>query len=482
MAWHGRVRLGLAFAERRLLVAELRLNGRPRVRAVADVAFDSVEQLDDTAAMGKALRQTLKSHNLRARHVMIGLPAKWLMTRVHPVPPADPQALRDMLRLGADRVFTLDAEQLMMDYIPPAQQHGGAASGGAVLMVAVTRKNVQRAIRIAEAAGLRVDGVTSSSAALVAAIDDNAAVLRCDEESGELAVRRDGQLTAIHHIGRGTEMAGNLKHLLAGDLQLAAHLRDASVHVSTWSGFAESARRDMAGALGTAVHPLRLAHVNGLDDADKVQRYAPAIAAALAGADAKYRPLDLLNSRLAEPHRPNVIVRWRAAILAAAVVMLALGALALSIRREQTELADLTGQLAISQPDADAAKLVVDRVRQAEQWMRHRPRAMEMLREMTLAFPERGTVWLTELTIREDQSAVLNGKAEQDRDVLELRDQLAKSTGISQVKLLFMREAGKSERQINFAISLHLDRASVIADDEPATKAKTVEVTNAVKP
>ena len=89
MAWHGRVRLGLAFAERRLLVAELRQNGRPRVRAVAEVEFDSIEQLDDSAAMGKTLRQVLKANNMRARHVMIGLPAKLLMTRVHPVPPVE---------------------------------------------------------------------------------------------------------------------------------------------------------------------------------------------------------------------------------------------------------------------------------------------------------------------------------------------------------------------------------------------------------
>jgi hypothetical protein len=107
---------------------------------------------------------------------------------------------------------------------------------------------------------------------------------------------------------------------------------------------------------------------------------------------------------------------------------------------------------------------------------------MEMLREMTLAFPERGTVWLSELTIREDQSAVLSGKAEQDRGVLELRDQLAKSPGISQVKLLFMREAGKSERLINFAISLHLDRASVIVGEAPVSTPKATEVTHAVKP
>ncbi|QNN25216.1 hypothetical protein HED60_24025 [Planctomycetales bacterium ZRK34] len=474
MAWHGRVRLGLAFGERRILAAEIRLNGRPRVRAVADVEFDSIESLDDAAVMGKALRQALKASNIRARHVMLGLPAKWLMTRVYPVPPADPQALRDMLRLGADRVFTVDAEQLMMDYVPP-----NASLGGAVLMVAATRQNAQRAIKIAEAAGLRVDGVTSSTAALATMLENDAAVLRCDDESGELAVRREGQLAALVHVGRGRDLAGNLKRLIAGEPQLAEAVRRSAVHVTAWDHATGQSQRELGDAIGTAVESLKLPHVNGLDDVDTVQRYAPAIAAALAGADAKYRPVDLINSRLAEPHRPNVVIRWRAAIIAAVIALLALGAMGLSIYREKNELAEMTAQLAAGQPNAEAAKLTVDRVRQAEQWLRHRPRAMEMLREMTLAFPERGTVWLNELTIREDHSAVLSGKAEQDRGVLELRDKLAKSDGISQVKLLFMREAGKSERQINFAISLHLDRNTVIAGDEPVEKPQPTEVSHA---
>lgn len=477
-----RTRLGLALSEQRLLLAEVRLNGRAKVIAV-DAIDLTPELADDAAALGKALRQRLKECNVRSRHAVVGLPAKWLAARSRPVPPADADAVRQMLRLTADRAFTVDADELVIDYVPPA-----AGSAEPVLLVAALRKHVKFAKDLAAAAGLSVDAVVSTAAAMPALTDpvDAACVLRMDDTAAEIAVMRDGRLAGVHHLSRTDnldELAGALKRRLATEPALAQTLRTTSVGVSSWNNHFATVRAALAGVCEGGIEPLSMTRVNGdVGETDR-QMYAPAIAAAMheAGAD---MAVDFLHSRLAEAVKASVLVRWRGAIGAAAVVLLAVLIFAWSAYAQQSELNDLKQQLAATKDDAAAARDLIGKVRRAEGWFADRPRAMEMLRDLTMAFPDRGAIWLTELSVREDNTGLLSGRSEEDRTVLDLRDRLAKAPGVSQVKLLYMREAGRTKKEISFSLSMKLAGATwPIADKtEPPTKPADKTAEPATKP
>ena len=91
--------LGLAITPGEILLAELAAHQPlPRVVKLAVLPMRGGLSYEQPAAVGQALRQVLKAQGFTARDVVVGLPAKWLLSRKKDLPPA---AQRSVCRPGS---------------------------------------------------------------------------------------------------------------------------------------------------------------------------------------------------------------------------------------------------------------------------------------------------------------------------------------------------------------------------------------------
>ena len=106
-------------------------------------------------------------------------------------------------------------------------------------------------------------------------------------------------------------------------------------------------------------------------------------------------------------------------------------------------------------PSISEAEDIIDKTTLARGWYDREPRYLECLRELTLAFPAEGRIWTTSLSIQEDMQVIFSGKAVNKAAVLEVLDRLKANPRFSQIRPLYLRESGKEQREIAFAISLN---------------------------
>ena len=154
--------------------------------------FPEKIDLGDPAALGKAFAQFLRAQMFKARRAVIGMPVEWLMIRQQAVPPVEGAALSNLLRIQAERAFSHDGKDLAVDYI--AQDGDGAK--GSVLLFAALKQRVDQTLAFAEAAGLSVQSITSSTMTLALAGVQGSSplpelVMQVIPGSVELAVRME---------------------------------------------------------------------------------------------------------------------------------------------------------------------------------------------------------------------------------------------------------------------------------------------------
>jgi len=490
--------LGLAVTERSITAVEVAcVRGGRKVLHAAEFPLPPSTGpygQDDAAReaaplLGKALRQFLRRNHFSTSRCVIGIGAKWLVAKETSLPPTSPDLLAGALSIATEREFASDAEDLVFDYSGPVD----SAQGQSVLLVAASRQNVDHLLAAARAAGLTVAAVTSSTLALAAATrlggpSSRRLVLYLSPTTVELSVQ-----SAANHAWRllrhlpisppvaaahGPSLANGWLDDLAGELRRVVALLPGSVanpsgdpeqalDLVIWnaSGLAAGALAGLGDRLSLegrlCQYPSDLEIADGpASQAGRAGEPAAAAALAAAGLNRQLLAVDFLHSRLS-PRRKITVGRkavWAAA-LAAAVILPCL-ALFLAWRAQQGEVDDLKGQLETMQPSIAAARDVVHKATFGRAWYDQRPRHLDCLRELTLAFPAEGRIWTTSLAISEDMRVLLSGKAADQRAVLEVVDHLNGNPKFADVQSLYISEVGGGSPEWSFAISLRFAGAS----------------------
>ena len=465
--------LGLAVTSRSVTAVEVvAANGSGRARRAAELVFAEGAGLQEPAGLGKALRQFLRAHGFSASRCVVGMEAAWLTARAKTLPPGAGASVGEILSLMIEREFASDRKDLVFDYTLQADTAGKRSA----LVVAAPKNILGGLTLMAQAAGLTVAGITSTTMALAAATNGAATrdqlVLHLFGGGAELALHAEGELRMVRHLpvsvpfGRGTStgQANGWLEDLAGQLRRIVSLlpgetgRPSRRELSIWNdaGLDEAACATLSDRLSL---PVRLCEQPaGLDTATAGSpspgaQFSAAAAMAL-GALAGRRPaVDLLHSRLAPRRRLAVgrKVAWAGAVIAALVV--AGTVLALDWRNDSIEAAALAERLAVMKDDLDDARGTIAKVTFARPWYDQRPSYLACMRELTLAFPEEGLIWTTSLAVQEDMQVVFSGKAASESAVLDVLDRLKANSKLSDVKPLYLRKAGRDRREIAFAMS-----------------------------
>ena len=476
--------LGLAASEGSIAVAEVGLvSGRPTLLRAARFVAAAPGEPDGQPNPGESFRRFLRQHRFSASRCVIGLEAGWLIAKEKLLPPGSAESIAGALSIAAERDFNSSAGEFVFDCTAPAQ----SAAGTAALLVAASRRKLEDASAVAKAGGLGIAGVTSSTLALAAATSSatlERLVLYLCPERAELALLAGGCFRMLRRLS--APVPGQPERLASEVCRAASFLpaaQDAGQdrELLIWDdGFGLDAdaldllRDRLAAPVRMCRFPddLGLAMPKGAA-ADPGVAQAAALAA---GAQAR-RPaiVDFAHSRLT-PRRKTRLGRYAVWAIAAAVAICAVTVyFVLDWRSSRQDLAALKAQMDAQKNKARDARDALDNLSFARDWYDRRPRYLECLRELTLVFPEDGRAWATGVAVRDKPTVPqpgksstgvppvlpprsllleLSGRSVSEGSALEILDRLRTSPRFSNVKSLYIRQAGSETREVTFAISL----------------------------
>ena len=455
LAWNRSV-LGLALGETSASAAEVTLSGgKATVQRTVEIPYPEGITLEKPEALGAELKRALGAKGLRSTQAIVGLSARRLLARSIVLPTAD-QLKNGELDSELERELALDPKELAFDWTD-----GVDPGTGRVFCIAAMRSLVDLLQRVATAAGLTLQGITSSSLALLAEAAPTSAGLHI------LAVPEAAELA--YWDGRGPRMLRSIRAadpsglpLLAPEARRAAFelgsmaLNGDALGCVVWPSRATSAdeMQEFSSALGLGAEPgvWKNGTTWGVGLKGAEPRFAVAAALGVAGVRGVL-PVDLLHPKVGRKAAPTQS-RRNVLILAASVVIVG-GALAawLDLRGRESDVSELAEQMTRLEPDAKEAEKFAERVRYGLEWFDSRPSFLEGLRQATLAFPEEGSVWATAYTARDGGVTVVGGKAADSKSVIGVLDRLKANAAFAEVKLLDMRDAGGRSNDVAFSLS-----------------------------
>ena len=470
--------LGLSIEENSVAAVEVRASGRRNdILRAAEFRLPDEVSLDAPARLGNALRTFLRENRFSAKHTVIGLPAKWLLAKEEQIPPVGTDSLAGLLRIRAERDFSGNFEELAVDYI----DRSGAEQDRPVLLVATLQEKLEQVLAMAQAARLKARAITSSVAALASARSTMESapwlMLYLTPASVELTIQSGEQLHVLRHIPTptltpsGMSQGPNRRRMeaIADQVRRVVSLLprgESRTHTDSlliWDGIGlePGAVDELGNSLGVQATVSENLSALGIAESElacdaHMCRFAGAAALGLAGIRPEFLPMDFLHSRLATRKKTTLRRRvvWAACLAATLIVPFLF--LLMDWQTKEKDAAALESRLNEMAGDIEAARDVVERVSAARGWYDRRPRSLDCLRELTLAFPEDGRIWTTSLAVTEDMRGIISGKSMDERLTLQLLDELKGSGKFGEVKLLYTRGAEGGSAEASFAVSFSL--------------------------
>jgi hypothetical protein len=450
--------LGLAIDEFGIVAAEVSARaGRPEIRRVGQVTFDEKLSSENVNNLAGQLKQFLRTNHLSSKHVVVGIPLKWVVAREVMAPAATADAIAGMLGIQAERAFSLNSSELLFDYYGSTS----TTDPSRVMLLAARRQMIDQIKEMVVAAGLKPLAVTVSALAFNGAKSSGGFGLYARPTYCEFWGRSNGRLEMIRHVPivSSNGSAGDPAELLTATIQkqiMLTPLRDQS-------GPVDVTLYDASGLSGAVIERLnkqlkpQIALSDGrsalLSGSDQAQAQAVAAAAVAMTAIGARPAVDFLNPRIgakkASSHKKVLV--W--GVAAAALVVLGVGGLGYHWYSIQSDIDAFTAKLKEEQPQIDAAQQVVNRINYAAPWIDQEPRFLQCLKELSAVFPQTSnSVWATSLNFNDKGGGAMSGKATRKDLALRVINDIAKNPNFSEVNMNFIREAGKNgfEFSVNF--------------------------------
>jgi hypothetical protein len=455
---------------------------RRTVLHTASLAFSAEANLDHPQVFGRELKLLLRRNGITSSRCVVGLAASSIASREKIVPTTDRESLRGALSIAAEREFPSGSGDLSFDYLASPCDTGLCA-----LLVAAPRRIIAQVVAMAQAAGLGVEAITSSTAALAFATGNGQVnpseprmVLSLFDRQAELTVQSAKGLRLIRHLpiamdspGAEDALIGQLRRIisLSPQGQAAGSVR----RVLLWNlagGTSASAGESAACAQrGEALKNALSAQLNldarlcsmkvDMEVADGPWGANLAQAAAVACIGSNGDRIDFLHSRLTPPkiRRIGRPALW--AIAAAAVIVAGLLYLLFTWQATSQEAAKLTEQKNQLTPAGDRAKAFMANMAVASGWYDRRPEFLACMKEIASAFPEEGKVWAIGVNIDEDMRVSVAGKGVTKTAVLEMLDRMELDPRFSNVTPGPITEAAGAgaTKDVSFEVNLSLQGA-----------------------
>lgn len=457
--------LGVVFGERSLFMAYVFLKGKSlKIHQAAEWVLP--DDISDVEFCGKELQKFLRSRGIGASHAVAGIPANWLLAKHKKAPLTDEETLASVLKLEAEKDFSLRPEELLLDYIAASKPGREDIS---LLLLAANKKKVDFISLLFRKAGLKIIAATPSSLALMSpdAGSGNFAGLYIGKESVELAIFAGGIPLAVKHLGAeaGLKDSGAKRRfsLLSSEIR-----RIFTVFPNDFAGtskFSEIIAWDDRGLTKEEVEHLKILMPYPVKFADSVKVLAgkqpdkecipcngPSSLARYSR-DIRQIPGNFLDSHISVHSKfrwQKVLVKGTAAF--AALLFIVFAAIA-DLKIKENEVEKLKKQMNSLSPELHIAKEALDYFAAMQEWRGEKMAFLECLREITLIFPAEGRIWVTSMGIRDNMSGLISGKADDSKAVLEIADALKQNERFSDINLLYIRHAGGASKEVVYAVN-----------------------------
>jgi type IV pilus assembly protein PilM len=168
--------VGLKIGATAVTAAQVENNGGKRVvrlarQALAPGVVDSGE-VRDPIALGHALAELFRAHQLPRRGVRLGIANSRIGVRVIEVAGVeDERQLENAIAFRAHEMLSVPQEEAVLDYhVLSSQTNGDGATARKILLVVAYRDSVDRYLDAAEVAGIEVSGIDLEAFALLRAV------------------------------------------------------------------------------------------------------------------------------------------------------------------------------------------------------------------------------------------------------------------------------------------------------------------------
>ena len=455
--------LGLALDGGRLDGVVLRrVNGSLQAQPGFSVALTLDPLTAAPELVGREIRNQLDAAGVRERHCVVGLPLKWVLTAHTELPPLPEADAASLLQLEAERGFPADVATLQL----AGSRCLLAAGKKHVLLAGISSAHIATLEQVLAAANLKPVSFALGIAALQPPAAETAhgvLALAVGESTVSLQITGGGGVAALRALEGAIENEGGRRTLHA-DLvaresritlgQLPAELRDTVKRIRIF-GPRELAQK-LADEMELRFEPMGLSvEVVSACAADEfgvqLPPAAPVSAAfslaarLLAGQPAAFNflpPKPTLIEQLATRYSSG---RLRTVGAVAAGMAMLIGGLFFI---QQIQLWRLRSQWAGMSARVLELEAVQDNLRQYRPWFDNSFRALAILRQLSLAFPEDGVVTAKAIEIRDDNTVSCAATTRDYASVLAMQAKLRNADGVSALKIGPIR--GKNPMQFTF--------------------------------
>ena len=431
--------LGLSFHSGRLDGIVLRrVNGAFQAQQPFSVALSLDPLTNDPELVGREIRNHLDAAGVRERFCVVGLPLKWVLTAHVAVPELPEADVASFLQIEAERGFPCDVTTL---YVATARCSGITGKQHAVL-VGVPRNHVTRLEQTLAAAKLKPVSFTLAISALQPPEKDARSgimALLIGESHVGLQITAGGGVAALRALEGALELEGS-QRVLHPDLvsrearitigQLPADLTETVRSIRIFGP------TDLAQQLADEME-LRL-DIMGLK-IEPITRYAGNAFGVSLPADTPVRPAFSLAAQYLSGHGaifeflPPRVPAWKqltaryssgrlqGALSAAAVLALLVGAV---FFYQQCQLWRLQAQWSGIALKAGELEDINKQISQYRPWYDETVKGLTILRGLTQAFPEDGSVTAKTVEIRDLNVVTCTGTARSYQVLLQTLQKL----------------------------------------------------------
>ncbi|MEI6232787.1 MAG: hypothetical protein WCT04_07035 [Planctomycetota bacterium] len=448
--------LGIAVGPGFIHVAEVSFDiAATSLVRVAAFTFSDGDTLDKPVELGKKFDAFLKENKFTAKRAVAGLPTQWLMLKMKTVPTMSAENLAGMLRLQAERDFSLDPNDLVLDYITGESEssEGGSRS---LLLTAALNTRVEQIRAVLKTAGLNAVALTSSALTLASACSSGT-VFCVGSFGAELITLSQGNVFQPSVLGAIQSKEGEWLAPIVAEARrgLAMRASDPSAPVAVWNSGDLSAQQIKQLSTDLKVTVQTIDRFPSLDFSvtHDATTFGHAIALAQSGKDSTPNTLNFFDSKLVEKVE-GLFAKFRPWMAVAALVVVGLvGWLGVTWYKDSSELDKLSKEADVRKTETKSAKAFVSHFASTQGWYDKRPNMLECLKELADVIPSDGGAWMTKLSVKDDFRCEMSAKAVTDKRYFEVFDHIEKHQSFRDVKLVYMNKQDKKSSEVAFAIS-----------------------------
>ncbi|MSU26542.1 MAG: hypothetical protein CK546_06735 [Pedosphaera sp.] len=463
--------LGLVLDGSRLdFVAAKRTNGSVEIRKVGSVTLALDPLTNDPELVGAELRKHLEAAGLRDRRCVVGVPLNWVLTLAVKVPAGlSPEDVQALLAMEAERGFPYAPETLML-----AQSLVGAADGErTATVIAIPRDHVTRLQGALESIGLRpvsfTLGITALQPVGESATAGGVVALVPGEKGVALQVTAQGGVCALRMLEGAFEQDGSerrvQKDYLARELritlgQLPDDVRATVRNLKVFGGgdLAEELQEQLcarAEALGLRTQLVKefapLEFGVTLPSGTSANAALALVVRHLTG---KASGFEFLPPHVSQWQQFMEQYSSKKLVYGAGLLGCVMFVMAALFGWQQWQLTRLESQwqgmeARVTQVDQLSAK-----IRKFRPWYDESFRAMTILKTLTEAFPEDGTVSAKSIEIRDRSGVTFSGTARNTTAMLKMREKLQAARNVTDIKLEYSK-GGQNNQPLEFTFNFH---------------------------